>query len=212
MKVQLVSESVSINCAFLNVLKMTPKSCNATITYGLNCEEQMLLYGIRDSENDSLIVISLRSFLEETLPSEYCGFRINATANSRTVTVDGNLLGKLHCDTNLLLTLLRVVFYNAAILSFMSSSPSNNHDVTAGVVTALVAILVIIIAAFMVVIIKLLRDIANLKQVINELTEQDLRNSKTDGKELATGSGDDKASNVKTNENIADSKKHINLI
>lgn len=93
-RVQVISQSVSINCTFLNELEGTPKSCNATITYGDNCQDQMLINGIKDSENDLLIVISLRRFLEETMSSKYCGFRVNATANTTTVTVEGNLLGK----------------------------------------------------------------------------------------------------------------------
>ena len=89
----------------------------------------------------------------------------------------------------------------------MSSNSGNSHDVIAGVVAALV-LLVIIVVLFMVVIIKLLRDIANLKQVINEISKQDLRNTNVVGKELAAGSGDCKASNTKAqpNENIAYSK------
>ena len=93
MRVQ-VSESVSINCAFLNVSKETVKSCDATITYGDNCEGQRLINGVRDHDNNSLVVIGLNSFLEETMVSIICGFRVNATVNTRTVTVDGNLVGK----------------------------------------------------------------------------------------------------------------------
>ena len=95
MRVQVLSDSVSINCTFLSVSKGTATSCNATITYGDNCQERMPLIGVRDSDNDGLIVISLRSFLEEAMSPEICGFRVSATANTRTVTVDGNLLGKL---------------------------------------------------------------------------------------------------------------------
>lgn len=93
MSVQVISESVSITCAFLNVIKETEKSCNATITYGDNCQDQVLLNGVRDNDDDSLVVISLRSFLEETMSSKYCAFRVNATAGMRAVTVEGNLFG-----------------------------------------------------------------------------------------------------------------------
>ena len=95
-RVQVISESASINCTFLSVEGGTPISCNATITYGDNCQEQMPIYGTRESNNDVLVAINLRKFLEETVSSKYCGFRVNATANTRMVTVDGNiLLGKL---------------------------------------------------------------------------------------------------------------------
>ena len=93
MSVQAVSESVSITCAFLNVTKEIAKSCNATITYGDNCQDRMLINGVRDSDDDSSVVISLRSFLEETMSSKYCAFRVNATAGMRAVTVEGNLFG-----------------------------------------------------------------------------------------------------------------------
>ena len=93
----MISESVSINCAFFNVSRGTPRSCNATITYGDNCEEQILINGVRDSANDSLLIIRLRSILQGSMSSKICGFRVYATANNtRTVTVDGNLLGKFH--------------------------------------------------------------------------------------------------------------------
>ena len=94
MSVQAISEPVSITCAFLNVSKETAKLCDATITYGDNCLNQMLINGVRDSDDDSLIVINLRGFLEETMSSKYCAFRVNATADTRTVTVEGNLFGK----------------------------------------------------------------------------------------------------------------------
>ena len=100
MRVQVISESVSINCTFLNASKETARSCNATIMYGDNCQQQMLLNGVGDNDMDSLIVINLRSFLEETISSKFCGFRVNATANARTVTVDGNLLGKVYRSIN----------------------------------------------------------------------------------------------------------------
>jgi hypothetical protein len=54
----------------------------------------MLINGVRDSDNDNLVVISLTSFLEETMSSKYCAFRVNATANTTRVIVEGNLLGK----------------------------------------------------------------------------------------------------------------------
>ena len=47
------------------------------------------------SNNDNVVIINLRSFLEETISSEYCIFRVNATAGTRTVIVEGNLLCKL---------------------------------------------------------------------------------------------------------------------
>lgn len=93
MRVQVISESASINCAFLNASKGTAKSCDATITYGDNCGEQIQINGVRDSDKDSLIRISLTSVLE-TYAMTICGFRINAMADTRTVTVDGNLVGK----------------------------------------------------------------------------------------------------------------------
>ena len=99
---QVLSESTSINCAFMRVTNI---SCNATITYGENCQVQASIVGTRDTNNDLLVVISLRSFLEETRSSKYCGFIINATANTRTVTVDGSLLGKLHKIRNIIDTL-----------------------------------------------------------------------------------------------------------
>lgn len=102
MKVQVISESVSINCTFLNELKGTRKSCNATVTYGQTCQDQMLLNGMRDNENDLLIVISLRRLLEDIMPSKYCGFIVSATANTRRITVEGNLLGK-SCTQSLIL-------------------------------------------------------------------------------------------------------------
>ena len=95
MSVQAISEPVSITCAFLNVRKETAKLCNATITYGDNCQNQMLITGVRDSDDDSLVVINLRRFLEETMSSKYCAFRVNATADMRTAIVEGSLLGEL---------------------------------------------------------------------------------------------------------------------
>jgi hypothetical protein len=82
------------------VSKETAKSCGATITYGDNCGEQIQINGVRDSDNDSLVVISLRSFIEETMSSKYCAFRVNATAGTRRVTVEGNLFSK---ELNLIL-------------------------------------------------------------------------------------------------------------
>ena len=113
MGVQAISESVSINCTFLNVSKGTAKSCDATITYGENCEEQMVINGVRDIVNDSLVVISLRSFLEETMSSMICGFRVYAIANTRTVTVDGNLLGK---SENPKWTMVKTVYHCSLLL------------------------------------------------------------------------------------------------
>ena len=108
MRVQVISESVSINCIFLNVSKETARSCDATIMYGDNCEEKIITNGVRDSDSDSLVVISLWSFLEETMPSMICGFRVYATANTRIVTVDGNLLGK---SKNPKWTMLKSVYH-----------------------------------------------------------------------------------------------------
>ena len=99
MRVEVISESTSINCTFLSAAKQTPTcmstSCNTTITYGDTCQEQTLLNGMRDSDNHCLVVISLINFVEKTMSSKYCGFRVNATADMRTVTVEGNLLRKL---------------------------------------------------------------------------------------------------------------------
>jgi hypothetical protein len=75
-------------------LNETAKSCGATITYGDSCEEQVQINGVRDSDNDSLIIISLINVLEGPAIMTICGFRVNAMANTRTVTVDGNLVGK----------------------------------------------------------------------------------------------------------------------
>ena len=94
-RVQVISGSASINCTFLSVEASAPISCNATITYGDDCQERMVLYGTRESNKDFLVAINLRKFLEETVSSKYCEFRVSATANTRMVTVDGNILGKL---------------------------------------------------------------------------------------------------------------------
>ena len=94
-RVEVISESVSINCTFLSVAKGTPTSCSITITYGEKCQDQMLINGLRAIDNEFVVTVGLRSFLEETAPSKYCGFRVNAIANTKTVTVEGNLLGKL---------------------------------------------------------------------------------------------------------------------
>ena len=101
MRVEIISESASIDCTFLRAAKEleTPScmstSCNATITYGETCQKQEPLYGMRDSDNHCLVVISLRSFLDEKI-SKYCTFRVNATANTRTVTVDEDLCKLVH--------------------------------------------------------------------------------------------------------------------
>ena len=94
---QVISESASINCMFLNGAQGTPTSCNANITYGEMCQERTPINGMKENDNDLLVVISLRNFLKETRSSRYCGFRVTATANRSTVTVDGNLFGKLAC-------------------------------------------------------------------------------------------------------------------
>ena len=94
-RVQVISETPGINCTFLNVLRGTPTSCNATITYGETCQNQELIIGM--AESDSVVIVSLRSFLEMTASSKYCGFRVNATASTRRLTVEGNLLSKLIC-------------------------------------------------------------------------------------------------------------------
>ena len=94
--VQVISESASINCTFLNnMVKGTAKSCDAIVTYGESCQEQMPINGIRSRDNDLVVVINLRDFLEETMSSKYCDFRVNATVNRRTVTVEGNLFRDL---------------------------------------------------------------------------------------------------------------------
>ena len=91
-RVQVIPQSASINCTFLNASKVTEKSCNATIMYGENCQEKTIINGIRDDDNS--IIINVRSVLEETMT--YCGFTVSATANARTVVVEaGNsVLGK----------------------------------------------------------------------------------------------------------------------
>ena len=75
-------------------MKGIPISCNGTITYGGTCQDHMPIYGVRPVDNDSLVIISLRSFLDERSLSKLCSFIVNATANTRIVTVEGNLLGK----------------------------------------------------------------------------------------------------------------------
>ena len=98
-RVQVISESASINCTFLNnMMKGTAKLCDAIVTYGESCQEQIPISGVMRN-NDLVVVISLRNFLEETMSSKYCGFRVNATVNRKTVTVDGNLLGAFTVST-----------------------------------------------------------------------------------------------------------------
>lgn len=71
--------------------KEIQKSCNANITYGSNCQDQITIEGMKQS--DDMISVSLSNFLKETASSKYCTFIITATA-TRTLTVEGNLLGK----------------------------------------------------------------------------------------------------------------------
>ena len=65
-------------------------SCNATITYGDNCQEKSeIIEGI--SETDAVVSIKLGSFLEDTMPSRYCTFVVTAAAGTRLVYVEGTL-------------------------------------------------------------------------------------------------------------------------
>ena len=92
------SESISINCTFLTMAKGTPISCIATtdsVTDTKPCPYQRSMSGTRENDNDLSIIIRLDNFLEETDSSKYCGIKINATADARTVIVNGNFLGKL---------------------------------------------------------------------------------------------------------------------
>ena len=92
-RVQVIPQSVSINCTFLNVPIETEKLCDATIMYGENCRDEIIIRGVRDSAQ--VVMINVRDTLEETM--SYCGFIVNATANARTVIVEAgnaNLLGK----------------------------------------------------------------------------------------------------------------------
>lgn len=69
------------------------KSCDATIMYGENCQDEIIIRGVRDG--DQVVMINVRDTLKETVL--YCGFIVNATANARTVVVEAgnaNLLGK----------------------------------------------------------------------------------------------------------------------
>ena len=91
-RIQIIPESFSINCSFLSVDNGAPLSCNATITFGEACQNQRSINGTRDIDNDFLVVIGLKDLVKETVASgKYCEFRVYATANSRTVTIDGTL-------------------------------------------------------------------------------------------------------------------------
>ena len=87
-RVHVISQSASINCTFLNVLKEAEKSCNAKIISGETCQDKTMINGMKDGDN--VVIINVRSVLEDTI---YCSFIVNATANARTVIVEGNLLG-----------------------------------------------------------------------------------------------------------------------
>ena len=87
--IRLVSESASINCIFGNKSHGGSNSCKATITFGENCQRLREIMGVNASSD--LVSIKLRNFLEETMPTEYCSFIVTATANTKLLTVEGDL-------------------------------------------------------------------------------------------------------------------------
>ena len=80
--------STNINCTFLNSSNEDRKSCNATIIYGDNCQDQTELPGI--NEGDDVVLIKLTDFLERTMSSRYCSFIVSAAAGTRRLSVEGN--------------------------------------------------------------------------------------------------------------------------
>ena len=80
--------STNINCTFVNSSNGDRKSCNATIIFGDNCQDQTELNGV--DEGDTVVLIKLRDFLEETMSSRYCNFIVTAAAGTRLLTVEGN--------------------------------------------------------------------------------------------------------------------------
>lgn len=87
-RVQIIQETTSINCTYLDSRNETNLSCNATIFFGDNCENHMDLTGIKES--DKLISINL-IILQETMTSEYCDFIVTARAGTRLLYVEGDL-------------------------------------------------------------------------------------------------------------------------
>lgn len=76
----------SITCAFINQESDTVKWCNANVTYGSNCDQQLGMYfGMGRGDR-------VRTSPLTTVPgvAEYC-FLINATSRNITVLVQGNL-------------------------------------------------------------------------------------------------------------------------
>lgn len=145
--VQVVSESASINCIFLNVSKGTPTSCNATIIYGQTCQEQILLHGIKDDSNDHLVVISLRNFLQETQSFKHCSFVVHATVSTMIITVEGDLLGK-----SIILLMYSYWYYTINMLTNAAISinnPSSTNTIIAAAVVLIVILIVIIVATIL---------------------------------------------------------------
>ena len=87
--VRLVSESASINCTFGNKTRGSSHSCKAAVTFGKNCQNQREIMGV-DASSD-LVSIKLRNFFEETMPTEYCTFVVTVKANTKLLTVEGDL-------------------------------------------------------------------------------------------------------------------------
>ena len=92
--VKVISGTTSINCTFLERITgaiIIDNSCNATIIYGPNCQNQTNLTG--QIITDNLISIQLTSFLTQTRATRlaYCGFVVNVTAGEKFLTVEGNI-------------------------------------------------------------------------------------------------------------------------
>ena len=86
-RVQIVQKTTTINCTYLDTQNETNLSCNATISYGDNCENHMDLTGMKESDK----LISINFFLQEAVTSKYCDFNVTAMAGTRLLYVEGDL-------------------------------------------------------------------------------------------------------------------------
>ena len=76
----------TIHCTFLNQPFNSVKLCNASITYGANCDQQL---GIYSSEGTGNFVTTPTLVLEEGV-NQLC-FSVTAKSGNKTVIVEGTL-------------------------------------------------------------------------------------------------------------------------
>lgn len=80
----------NFECSFLNQPQEREKECNASITYGNNCEQELGVFaGMGIGDSVATTELSLDNIMTADV-SEYC-FSVTATSGMNTVVVEGML-------------------------------------------------------------------------------------------------------------------------